>query len=178
MPKQTTSRKKKTHSLSPHRWLIWTLSIAVFIAIGLVGYIVVTNENFDREVVGNLNEVNAWRTYQSKNLGFSLRYPNDWVLESPADNIILFESDSIANEQVSVSVQRASDETAIRAALDNVSEVRVPIGGIDGPRIVNQLSTGQEEIVVLVRPDSRLFVIRGTSSIIDDIISTVKFINE
>lgn len=174
-PVRASIPKKKTNDLVKHRWLIWTVAIAVFMTIAVVGYIKITDVNFDREMVGSLSDPGAWRNYTNKSLGFSLRYPSDWVLESPASNIIMFESGSDVLNQITVSVLEAKDEAAIRGALNDISEERVAIDDIDGPRIVNELVDGEREIVMLARPDTRLFVIRGTSKQIDNIISTVKF---
>jgi hypothetical protein len=176
MKKHIKKVRKKIKSWEKHRNITWTVAIAFFVTFAILGYINVTNENFDREVVGSNSEFGAWKNYTNKTFGFSLRYPNDWVLESPASNIIIFESSDSTFEQVTVSVLGAGDEEAIREALNIVSEDRVPIHEIDGPRIVNLLSNGNLETVVLARPDFRLFVIRGTSRVIDDIVSTLKFL--
>ncbi|MDP4001023.1 MAG: hypothetical protein Q8P83_02180 [bacterium] len=174
-PVRASIPKKKTNDLVKYRWLIWTVAIAVFMTIAVVGYIKITDVNFDREAVGSLSDPGAWRNYTNKSLGFSLRYPSNWVLESPASNIILFESSKDISNQITVSILEAKDEPAIRGALNDTSEERVAIDDIDGPRIVNELADGETEIVILARPDTRLFVIRGTSKQIDDIIGTVKF---
>ena len=178
MRKHIKKIRKKIKSWEKHRNITWTVAIAIFVTIALLGYINVTNENFDREVVGTRDNLMVWKKYSNKTLGFSLRYPNDWILESPASNIVLFGDLLSTFEQVTVSVLEASDEEAIREALNIVNESRIPIGEIDGPRIVNLLSNGNLETVILARPDLRLFVIRGTTAVIDDIVSTIKFLKE
>ena len=176
MKKLTLKRKLHEIRLTEHRFLVWVLAVSIFVGIALVGYIVVTDEEFVRVAVEHKSDVNAWKNYRNRTLGFSLRYPPTWVLESPEPNLILFESSEDLTEQVSVSVLEAQDEPAIREALNKVEEELVPVGEIDGPRIVNRLASGEREIVVLVQPAERLFVIRGTSNYFDDIISTIKFL--
>src|SRR3989344_7577829 len=100
------TKKRKLHSikLTEHRFIAWVLAVAIFVGIALVGYIIVTDEEFMRVAVERKSDVGAWKRYTNRDLGFSLRYPPTWVLESPEANVIIFESNESFAEQISVSV--------------------------------------------------------------------------
>jgi hypothetical protein len=72
--------KRKIHH---NRWLVWTIAGVVLAAASLVSYIEITNIDFERGLSINDNK-HLWQSYRNHKLGFSIRFPSDWAIESDA----------------------------------------------------------------------------------------------
>jgi hypothetical protein len=75
--------------IHPNRWLAWTIAYAVIVAIALIGYITVSEVNFESQIAEN--EYHPRHFYQNTRLGFSANFPADWAIESDVNlNMVSF----------------------------------------------------------------------------------------
>ncbi|HEV8601255.1 MAG TPA: hypothetical protein VGQ87_01505 [Patescibacteria group bacterium] len=163
--------KKKIYK---NRYLVWAIAIALITCLGLLGYIKVSEIDFERQVVYVKNET-VWQTYRSTHQGFSMRFPPLWTLEAGDNTIIL--NGLTLDEEVIVGVNTLAAEKPIRNSLQIIKEQKITVGGTEAVKISNKPSENATETVVLAKNLGRLYVIRGMSSSFDKIVSTFKFLN-
>jgi hypothetical protein len=161
--------KRKIHK---NRWLIWAVAYMLIVALGLVGYIAVSEIDFEREVVPYQNS-ETWRSYRDGRLAFSLRFPQDWGIEAQ-QNSVIFDGPNWG-EEISVSVGKISDETLLRQSLKIIKEEKIKIDGVSAVKLTNSLGQGADESVVLAKHNNKLYIIRGSNSF-NRIFSTFNFL--
>ncbi len=166
------------HRIKIHhnRWLIWAIAYAVMVTIAIVGYVKFTDLKYDSELIAE-NAYQSWHSYDNDRLGFSLRYPGDWSIEANSDSSVSFTPSDSEDLGVTISAVSPSSENSVRKGLDISSEKSVVVGGVPGVKIRNDLGERHYENVVLVKNAGRLYVIRGTTSLVDRILQTIKFEN-
>ncbi len=166
------------HKVKVHhnRWLAWAIAYLLFVAVALVGYIKVSDVNFDTEQIEAESKFNPWHTYSNQALGFSLRYPGDWSIEAESDSSLNFVPDDLSKQGVNVSVYSTSAEKSVRKALTIASEKEVKVDGTTGVEITNQLENNTSESVVLATHNKKLYVIRGSRSAVLQFLQTFNFV--
>jgi hypothetical protein len=169
--------KRKLHHLHKikvhhNRWLIWAVAYVLFVTIAIVGYLKVSDLNLDAE---SQNTYQPTHVYNDKRLGFALRYPADWSIEASSNTSITFLPNDLMDEGVVVSMVPPTAETAIRKALTVVYEVPVTVGDISGTNIISDLGDDHTESVVLIKYNSKLYVIRGSENYVNKILLTFHF---
>jgi hypothetical protein len=171
----------RMHKIKVHhnRWLIWASAYMVFVAIALVGYIAVTNLNFDSELLVAENEYKPWRSYTNHELGFALRYPGEWSIEAMSNTSIDFVPVDMFKSSLNISVYPASNEKDLIKALDVASERTTDLAGVTAKEFVNRLTVGTAvETVLLAVDNRRVYVIRGEHGPVRQFAQTFRFINE
>ena len=160
--------------IHPNRWLIWAIAYALIIAIGMIGYIRVTDVTFESQI-GAENEFQPWRSYADQRLGFVQRYPADWSIEASNKSTIGFIPAKTSSEGVSISVETPVAEKDIRRALDIIDEKIVMVDGKKGKELTSDLGHGAFETVILVTNNNKLFVIRGDERYVHEFLLTFRF---
>jgi hypothetical protein len=166
------------HKIKVHhnRWLAWAIAYLLFVAVALVGYIKVSDVNFDTEQIQAESAFTPWHTYTSQALGFSLRYPGDWSIEAESDSSLNFVPADLAKNGVNVSVYSTSAEKSLRKELNINSEKKVMVDGIAGVEITNQLENNASESIVLATNNKKLYAIRGSRSAVMQFLQTFNFV--
>jgi hypothetical protein len=169
--------KRKLHHLHKikvhhNRWLIWAIAYALFVAVAIIGYLKVSDLNLDVE---SQNTYQPTHSYNDKRLGFSLRYPATWSIESSSDTSTTFLPNDSSDEGVVVSVLIPTAETAIRKSLNKIDEDQITVSGISGSKVINDLTNGHKESVVLVQYNGRLYIIRGSQNYVDKLLLNFYF---
>lgn len=160
--------------IHPNRWLIWAIAYAIIVAIGMVGYIKVTDVNFDSQVAAE-NQFQPWRSYTNQALGFSLRYPGDWSIESTSKNAVNFIPAASPSEGVSISTSSPTVEKSLRKALNIIAEKSVMVDGAKGSEITNDLGNGALETVILAKHNNKLYVLSGEQKFVRQFLLTFRF---
>jgi hypothetical protein len=175
------ARKKhpifRLHKIKIHRnrWLIWAVVYVVVVALATVGYIQVSNINFETQNLADSQFV-PWHSYTNQDLNFSLRYPADWSIEASDKTTVNFVPSDSSDEGVSVSILKPAAETAIRKGLKNWSQDRITIDGNTAVKIRNSSDDGYSETIVMALRKSQLYVLRGTSSLVEKLLLTFNFL--
>ncbi len=172
--------KTKLHRLHkikvhPNRWLIWSIAYAVIVAIAMWGYINVSDINFDQQFNAE-NSYQSSHAYNDNNLGFGLKYPAGWSIEAGGSSVSFVPSDS-AEEGVTVTRMALGAEKSIRSASKIIREKTITVDGITAVKYTDNLGNGALESVVLIKYSGNLYVIRGSSKLVDQILLTFRFLN-
>ncbi len=160
--------------IHPNRWLVWVIAYALFIGIAMVGYMKVSNLNFETDQLPPQSYRSA-KVYINDQQGYTVRYPADWSLEPQTDSSVSFLPSSVSDEGVNVSVLRSSDEKALVAGLNVKSTAPIMVDGQLGTKIVAEPRTGETETVVLATYNKRLYVIRGESHAVEKLLLAFNF---
>jgi hypothetical protein len=159
--------------IHPNRWLGWSIAYGLIVAVALVGYIKVSDVNFEAQLAEN--EFHPWHSYNDARLGFGIRYPADWSIEADNNSTISFLPTNLSDEGVSVHVTKPSAEKAIRRTLKILEESKIALDGQIAAKIINNLGQGHTETVILAVHKSKLYVLRGTDSFVEKLILTFHF---
>ena len=165
------------HKLKIHhnRWLIWAIVYVILVCIALVGFIKVSDINFDTQLTAE-NNFMPWHMYNDKAMGFSLKYPNNWSIEANSATSISFIPVNSEDLGVTVATSPLSAEKALRKSLKISSETSIRVDGVSANEISNDLQQGHNETVVLVNHNKMLYVIRGTKNLVDELLQTFNFL--
>ena len=168
-------RKFKLHKIRVHhnRWLIWAVAYSIMVAIALVGYIKVSNVKLESLVADN--NFSAWRPYTNKTLGFTLRYPTNWAVEVDKNSVV-FSPTNNTDDGVTIVVASTSSEKSLRKTLKIKSETKITVDGSAAAKIMNDIGGGHVEEVVLVTHAGKLYIIRGTTNLVESALQTFNFI--
>jgi hypothetical protein len=172
-------KKYKLHQLHKikvhhNRWLAWSIAYVIIVAIALIGYIKVSDINFQSFMSAD-NSFSPARMFTSKKLGFSIKYPNEWAIEENTDSSVNFAPNDSEDEGVTVSVSALSAEKALRKTLKIKNETTIMVGGSPAQQISNDLGSNHIETVVLAKHSNHLYVIRGTNSLVSKLLLTFNF---
>lgn len=162
--------------IHPNRWLAWAICYALIMAIAMVGYIQVSEINFETGLMPE-NHFVPWRAFTNKQFFYSLRYPADWSIEAQDKSTILFVPSNSTDEGVSLAVLKPSAETAIRNSIKNIGESRIVLDNYRAVKISNDLGQGHFETVVMSLRHGRLYVLRGTDAQVQKLILTFNFLD-
>lgn len=167
---------KRLHKIKVHknRWLVWAFFAALAAGVALVGYIKVSDVDFENQVF-NYSDTKLWRTYSDGRLGFSLKYPMNWGIEAMGEGIE-FSDTSNPQNNVTVFVYDASAERSIRQSLNIEKEEKIRIDSVEGRRIENAITSKVMEDVVLIKSGDRLYVIRGSGNMFDKVVTSFNFL--
>lgn len=163
--------KRKIHK---NRWMAWAIVAMILSAATLVSYIEVSDLNFEREVSNHTNR-QLWQSYRNYKLGFSLRFPPDWGIES--DGGMLSLSEPMNESEVTLTVFDPVAEPMVRKALNIQSEEKIKLDGRPAKKIENLIAPEALEKVILVTLNDRFYRITGFGSYFDTVVSTLKFLN-
>ncbi|MEO8065341.1 MAG: hypothetical protein ABI643_00605 [Candidatus Doudnabacteria bacterium] len=169
---------KKLHKfhqiiVHPNRWLVWAIVYGIFVTIALVGYIQVTEVNFESQIAENTFQ--PWHTFQDIRLGFRVHFPADWSIEAVNSSMINIFPSTISDEGVSVLVVPPASENAIRKTLKIVQENTIRVDGSPAQKIINDLGGGHSETVVLAQHNNKLYELRGTDNLVMKLVLTFQF---
>ena len=168
----------KLHKIKIHhnRWLIWALAYAFFVSIALVGYIKVSDINLDTQLIAE-NNFMPGHSYTDKVMGFNLKYPSNWSIEANSPTSLSFTPENSNDSGVAVSTIPLSAEKALRKSLHINGESPITVDGVAADEIYNDLGNdGHFEVVLLVRNNKKLYVIRGTKELVDQLLQTFNFL--
>jgi len=172
---KTKSRKFHKIKIHHNRWLIWAIAYVVFVGIALTGYLKIANISLDSENSGQ-NIFVAAHSYSAPSLGFTLRYPADWSIESDSTTSVTFLPTDGAESGVTVSVMAPSAEKSIRKTLKVSEESRTTVDGISAAKITNDLGNGYTETVVMAISNHLLYVVRGSDNFVQNLLVTFHFL--
>jgi hypothetical protein len=174
MPKAKTNWKQ-VHKIQVHhnRWLAWTIAIAVLACASLVAYIQVTDIHFSTQMSFSSGAGTSWSSFNHRSMGYSIKYPKIWGLETEADSGMAFVNPNDVNEYFAIASYPLEEERELRAALFKTNELPVKIGGLSGTK-VNQ-GGDQAESIAMVKNDQAVFVLRGKGGNFDRILATFRF---
>ncbi len=116
------------------------------------------------------------RTYKDSYLGFSVRHPLDWGIESSDRTVIQFNDPQSNGEGLEIAVYNSGDEEVLRKTYNIDSEHNVMVDKVKGRELVLEGDRDHQEKVVLVNKDQHLFVIRGDTPYFEHILKTFNFI--
>src|SRR3989344_1485916 len=153
--------KIKVH---PNRWLGWAIAYAVFVAMTMVGYIQVSEINFESQIAEN--QFFPWHSYLNSHLGFGLRYPADWSIESVNASEVNFIPSLSSDDGVSIQVTTLAAEKTIRKNLKVLSEAPTLLDNHTATKITNDLGWGHSETVITAPYKNKLYVIRGSDVLV------------
>lgn len=163
---------RKLHKIKIHknRWLAWAIAYAVIVVIGVVGYIQVSEVNFETQMAAE-SQFQPWRSFQNSALGFSIRYPADWSVNALGTTTTAFSNPANSSSSMTVAVLNPSAETQIRKSLKHPQDMRMLL---DNQRAVKIQS--DSETVILALYKSRLYVLSSSSaSLLDKFALTFRF---
>jgi hypothetical protein len=163
-------KKKQTlqfHKIKIHynRWLIWAIVYVILVAIALVGYIKISDINIDSENTA-ATQFQSFHRFTDQKLGFYTNLPFDWSIETVDANNINFAPVNNSDEGVSVFVLSPSAENSLRKTLTIKSESASKLDASPAETITNDLGSGHTETVILATHNLQLYVIRGTSDLV------------
>ncbi len=159
--------------LHPNRWLIWSIAYALIIGIAMVGYMKVTDVNFETDQLPPPYFSSA-KVYINEQQGFTLRYPAEWSLESQA-NSVEFSPSSISDAGASISVLKQSEQRSLVAGLNVISSQPIMVDGQAGTKIIAEPRSNELETVVTVNYNNKLYVIRGSNAAVNKLLMTFNF---
>ncbi|GEM_PF-2124531 len=165
----------RLHKIKIHknRWLAWAIAYALIVAIAMISYIKVSEINFEMQIAES--EFQPWHLYMAKDLGFSVRYPVTWSLEAVGNSSITFMPAKSSDQGVTVMVTNPTDEPAIRQSLTKTDETRILLDNYRAVQILNNLGNGHTETIVMALRNHRLYVLRGTNSLLQQLLLTFHF---
>lgn len=166
----------RLHRIKVHhnRWLIWAIAYSVIVAIAIIGYISVSEVNFESQIIAE-NNFHSWHTYKNFPLGFSVRYPADWAIEADDNTTVDFVPNSNSDQGVTIAVTAPASEKAIRKSLKILREASIMLDGQPAQKITNDLGRGHSETVILAAHMSKLYVLRGSDSLVRQLQLTFRF---
>jgi hypothetical protein len=162
------------HKIKVHhnRWLLWAIAYILFVAIAMIGYLKVANINIDTENAEN--RYNPSHSYNNSRLGFALTYPPTWSIEANSDTSVTFMPSDTSDDGVTISVSSTAAEKDIRKSLKITQETPVMVGNLPGVKITADLGKNLSEKVVLIPSFNKLYVIRGSGSQVEKVLTTFK----
>ena len=152
-------------------------NVLVFAAILLLLLAVWSFNHFGLGAENKQTVVPKWRTYENSRLGFSLSYPDNWVLEAEDDSVV-FSNPTNLSEQVTVAQDQASARDIIIKSLNLTLKKDINVDGTSGGLYSepNNGSNKGEQVVLLTRGD-KIYYLSGDSDIFEAIITSFKFLN-
>jgi hypothetical protein len=164
-------RKTKFHRtvLHPNRYLIWAIVSMFLVAGSLVSYIYIGNINVDTELAINQN-IEFWHTYRDQYITF--RYPAEWLID-PGTNFVGFGPKDVDSFLI-YSYSSASDP-AYQSYLKSSKTRPITIDGREGIRVVDGAVNSYQRIA-FVKNGTRLYELRGTTPLFDQIVGTIRFL--
>ncbi|HTL39725.1 MAG TPA: hypothetical protein VL306_02850 [Methylomirabilota bacterium] len=165
------------HKIKVHknRWLIWAIAYVVMVTIAVVGYLKVSDINFETQFGQNAAGV-SWRSYSDTRLGFSVRYPKNWGIESSSQSSVSFMPADSKQEGVLISEYPLSAEPAVRKSLKITSEKPITVDQVQGSIITNNLGQGVSETVVMLKKNNLLYTIAGPDNFVRGFLPNFHFI--
>ena len=167
---------RRLHKITIHhnRWLIWTIVLTVLSMSYLIFYISSSQTAIDHDML-DYTDVNQTVVYKNQAMGFSVRHPAYWGIESQTTNVIEFVDPQNNGNGVEVSVYQPSDEANVRSALVIVDEKIAMVDGIPGRELTVETAAGESN-VYLVYYNHRLYVIKSELPRSNMILSTFNFL--
>lgn len=159
----------------PNRWLIWAIAYALIVAVAMVGYIKVSEINFETAQIAE-NQFQPWHSYINHSLGFSLRYPADWSIEATNSSAVTFIPSNSTDAGVTVAVAKPSAQKALQKSLKILSKTSTILDGQPATKILNDLGSNHSETVILTVVNKQLYVVRGTNSLVAKLMLTFNFL--
>lgn len=159
----------------PNRWLVWAIAYTILVAAALVSYIRISEINIEIQTADN--QFQSWRIFTNPSLGYSLRYPPDWLVEIADDKTIHLVPGNSIYEGVNLIVTEPSAETEIRNGLEISDEIRTSLDGKRAVKIINSYGGGYSESVVMALRSGRLYVMRGPDTMIQKLLLTFRFLD-
>lgn len=165
---------KEVHKIKVHdnRWLVWTIALAVLLCATVVAYIQVTDINFQTQFGPTSDANTSWGSFEDPGRQYTLKHPKSWAVESEAPDSYTFVNSDDVDEYFNVTVYPANQEDLVREALIASRERSVQVGGL--PAILISTDYSKTEKAVLLTQDRKLYVLRGTGSLFNRIVSSFR----
>ncbi len=169
---------RQLHKIKIHhnRWFIWAIVVSFVVMVSLLSYIKVSSLLFDEYLSYPAILDDYGINYRDNRLGFAMRHPNNWGIESTEENIVEFSDSKNLDEIISVAVYEAGDEAAVRGTLSVKSEKSIMVNGNSARELTVKTAAGGMETVVLLNKNGSLYVIRGASPFFGSVLSTFKVV--
>lgn len=148
----------------------------LIILVIVVAYALFKNQSF--KDLSNRQPIPQWKTYENTQMGFSMKYPQNWVLEivDHEENVVIFSDPQKASEEVTIAVTTPDMEKVIRRSVSIAKETKITIDGKVGARIASSDSRDKNLAnLILVVANGKLYYLAGSSTRFDAIAGTLKF---
>lgn len=166
MPKKKHAfHKTKIHH---NRWLAWAIAISIIVGTALVGFIKVSSQNFETEIVPSA--VFNWRLFAHPTYGFSLNLPHNWQASEDKSAVASFASAADEREKLAVKIFELDTESQIRTNFRTWKQTEIMLDSVAALRFAN----GSEKII-MAKHNGEIYVLRGTGLQFDKVASTFKF---
>lgn len=163
-------KQKLTQILHPNRYFIWTIIFLVVFGPALIAYIHITTIELSNQSV--FSDHNSKRTYTDRQMGFTVKYPGNWILERDSGGNVIFENPENTEEAIIVASASLDMEGIIRHSIEVEQETDVEHDGYEVSIIkATSIKDGTNLDVALVKTSKKLFYISGHSP------SFVSFVN-
>jgi hypothetical protein len=171
-----TEHKKFHHRVAHHlkrkvypdRYFAWAIASLVIAGSALVSYVLIMGNALSTDAVFT-TAAQPNKIYINSAEGYSVSYPNTWVLEpSDSDSQVVFENPADNRETISVTPLRSGDENSIRTELQLHTERDFINSGGSGVQLfinVNPASPTQPlpDGFAFVSRDGKSFYVNGWS---------------
>jgi hypothetical protein len=162
---------KNLHKIKIHenRWLIWTISLAVFISAALIAHIQISEIHFENQM-NQIISSSSWVSFRNNSEGYTLKYPRTWGVESEGNSTMSFVNLEDVGAYFTVTTYPISEEKEVRSSLSGTNEEQVKIDGLNGVKLT---LSGNEKVVIL-KDNQSLYVLRGKGIFFERIAGTFK----
>ncbi len=165
-------RKTKFHKIviHPNRFLVWAVVIALLVTGMLVSYIYIGNLKVDSELAVN-TDVHYWHTYRDANVTF--RYPAEWLID-PGTGYVGFGPKN--QDSFLIFSYPAANDPAYTNYLKSANVRQITIDGKPAIRVIDNSSGKNFQRIAFVKNGKRLYELRGTTDLFDQILRTIHFL--
>lgn len=160
--------------IHPNRWFFWTIAFLVACGLFLLSAIHQTSLELD-ELTAELAfpASSGWKVFHSAEMGFEIRYPATWQVESDRlDATLTFHNPKNFSENLSLAVTEPKYQKMIRDSLVIKSEREVLIDGYKGT-LIDEKTTS----VVLIIANQKLYYLAGETSLFEKILKSIRFVS-
>jgi hypothetical protein len=165
---------RQPHKIKVHdnRWLVWTVAIAILLCSTVVAYIQVSDINFQTQLWLTGDATTNWVSFEDPNRQYNFKHPKSWAVEAESQDSYTFVNTEDVTEYFNVTVYPKNQADLVREALVTSRERSVNVGGIPAVLITTDYSSTEK--AVLLSQDDSLFVLRGTGSVFNRIVSSFR----
>jgi hypothetical protein len=163
--------KKVIH---PNRYFIWALFLLLISAVSLASYIMVTAYSFDRSFV--FADIATRKVFTDHQAAYSVRYPNNWVLERGTGGNMTFENPENSKESITISPGALDIEPIIKNSLHIQVERNIARDNLKIDFIQSGDSKQGDEVfnVAIIKTPQKLFYVSGYSPVFEQFVNNFR----